>query len=67
MARPPKKPGESREKLLQVRLQGKEYEIFKEAASLSGLDLSSWVRERLRNAARNDLKKYGGDDSFSGG
>lgn len=67
MARPKKKPEESRAKLLQVRLQGREYEVFKEAAEQSGLDLSAWVRERLRNAARSDLKKYGGTDSFSGG
>jgi hypothetical protein len=67
MARPRKKAGDSREKLLQVRLQDKEYETFREAAEQSGLDLSAWVRERLRNAARSDLKKYGGTGSFSGG
>jgi hypothetical protein len=53
--------------MLQVRLQGREYETFKVAAEHSGLDLSAWVRERLRNAARKDLKSYGGTDSFSGG
>ena len=56
MARPAKKPGEAREKLLQVRLKGKEYETFKGAAEQSGLDLSAWVRERLRIAAKKDLR-----------
>jgi predicted HicB family RNase H-like nuclease len=56
MARPPKKKEESRAKLMQVRVQDREYETFKEAAERAGLDLSAWVRERLRNAARKDLK-----------
>jgi len=39
---------------MQVRLQEKEYEAFKKAAEESGLDLSSWVRERLRKAAQRE-------------
>lgn len=56
MARPKKKAAETRGKMLQVRLQGREYETFKGAAAKSGLDLSGWVRERLRQAAKKDLR-----------
>jgi hypothetical protein len=30
-----------------------------QAANLAGLDMSAWVRERLRVAARNELREYG--------
>ena len=56
MARPKKKKGESRDKLMQVRVQDSEYTDFKNAAEKVGLDLSSWVRVKLRYAARKDLK-----------
>jgi tripartite-type tricarboxylate transporter receptor subunit TctC len=58
MARPTKQPGESRDKLLQVRLQLHEYQEFKQAAEALGLDLSAWVRTKLRDAVRKDLKRY---------
>jgi uncharacterized protein (DUF1778 family) len=54
MARPQKPEGEARDKLMQVRLQGREYELLKEAAERTGLDLSAWVREKLLNAAQRD-------------
>jgi hypothetical protein len=57
MARPTKPEGEAREKLLQVRLLEREYADFKEAADQSGLDLSAWVRERLRQAVRRELRE----------
>ena len=56
MARPSKTEGEARDKLMQVRLRDAEYKTFREAADSSGLDLSAWVRERLRQAARKDLR-----------
>ncbi len=56
MARPAKPKGQSRDKLMQIRLQGKEYETFKEAAESAGLELSSWVRERLLDAVRRDSR-----------
>jgi hypothetical protein len=59
MARPKKKKGESRDKLMQIRLQDSEYAAFKRAAETVGLDLSSWVRVKLRYAARKDLKANG--------
>jgi len=56
MARPRKPEGQTRERLLQVRVLEKEYSSFKEAAEQSGLDLSAWVRERLVQALRKELK-----------
>lgn len=58
MGRPQKDKDESRARLMQVRVQNREYEIFKEAADAAGLDLSGWVRARLRDAAIRDKKKY---------
>ena len=42
--------------LLQVRVDGSEKEAFSEAASLSGIALSAWVRERLRQNAVRELE-----------
>jgi uncharacterized protein (DUF1778 family) len=58
MARPKKTKGESRDRLLQVRVQAREYKYFKEAAQIAGLDLSAWVRERLLQATRKELREY---------
>jgi uncharacterized protein (DUF1778 family) len=40
---------------LQIRLDPSEKEAFERAAELSGIALSSWVRERLRRVARAEL------------
>lgn len=48
----------ARDKLMQVRVRNREYQSFKEAAELSGLDLSAWVRQHLLQAARRELRKY---------
>jgi hypothetical protein len=40
---------------LQVRLQPVEKEAFEQAAELSGIAVSAWVRERLRSAATSEL------------
>jgi hypothetical protein len=44
---------------LEVRLEVAEKASFREAADLAGLPLSSWVRERLRRAARKELEEAG--------
>lgn len=44
---------------MQVRVQLKQYDSFREAADASGLDLSAWVRQQLLLAARRDLRRYG--------
>lgn len=48
--------GKRREELLQVRVADSEKAAFEEAASLSGLALSAWVRERLRLVASKELE-----------
>jgi len=48
--------GKRREELLQVRVAGNEKHAFEEAATLSGLALSAWVRERLRQVAARELE-----------
>jgi len=57
MARPKKQEEESRNKILQVRLTDAEYQAFQDAADSSGLPLSGWVRQQLRNATREQLRK----------
>lgn len=44
---------------LQIRLSEEEKAGFSQAAALSGLPLSSWVRERLRLSAIRDLENAG--------
>jgi hypothetical protein len=64
MARPPKPKGESRDKLMQVRVLAAEYAAFGKAAKASGLDLSGWVRERLRLIAKQELEGQGVSVAF---
>jgi hypothetical protein len=54
--RPPKGSDRIRGDYLEVRLETAEKQAFKDAADLSGLDLSAWVRERLRRASRKELE-----------
>jgi hypothetical protein len=44
---------------VQVRLTDSEKKTFEAAADVAGLSLSSWVRERLRLAAMNELQAAG--------
>jgi hypothetical protein len=44
---------------LQIRLHPKEKQAFELAAELSGIALSSWVRERLRHSAIRELEEAG--------
>lgn len=55
--RPPVGSDKAKADYLEVRLEVAEKQAFKEAANLAGLALSAWVRERLRRAAREELKK----------
>lgn len=57
--RPPKAPGKAKAEYLQVRVNAAEKRSFHAAAELAGLDLSAWVRERLRLLARKELGKAG--------
>ena len=44
---------------LDMRLDEREKEGFRAAAELSGLDMSSWIRERLRSVAWKELERAG--------
>jgi hypothetical protein len=62
--RPAKATADARGKLLQVRVQESEKAGFEEAAGLAGLELSAWVRERLRTIAKKELAEYGKTPKF---
>jgi hypothetical protein len=49
----------SKVEILQIRVSEAEKQGFVAAAGLSGISLSSWVRERLRLAAIRDLESAG--------
>jgi uncharacterized protein (DUF1778 family) len=53
--RPPKQANQRKADYLDIRLEPAEKKAFKDAAELAGLDLSAWVRERLRASARKEL------------
>jgi uncharacterized protein (DUF1778 family) len=54
--RPPKTADRIKADYLDIRLGAAEKQAFRDAAELAGLDLSAWVRERLRGAARKELE-----------
>jgi predicted HicB family RNase H-like nuclease len=56
--RPPKGSQAKSESAL-VRMEPREKEAFRAAAELAGLDLSTWIRERLRTVARAELEGAG--------
>jgi uncharacterized protein (DUF1778 family) len=49
---------------LKFRIQPTEKEAFQQAADLSGIALSAWIRERLRRAATKELEDAGRDVPF---
>jgi uncharacterized protein (DUF1778 family) len=62
--RPPKGSGNTKGIRLDMRLHEAEKEGFRAAAELAGLDLSAWIRERLRLVARDELQQAGRDVPF---
>ncbi len=42
---------------LEIRVEHREKEAFKEAATLAGIPLSMWARERLRRATVRELEE----------
>ena len=57
--RPPKGSDKVKGIRLDMRLNEAEKEGFRAAAELSGLDLSAWIRERLRQVAGKELERAG--------
>lgn len=62
--RPKKAPGRTKDEYLDIRLEASEKQAFKDAAELAGLDLSAWIRERLRLASRKELEGAGRPIAF---
>jgi hypothetical protein len=62
--RPQKDQSQAKSRPLNLRLSAGEKEAFQAAASAAGLDLSAWVRERLRQVARKELRGLGLPVSF---
>lgn len=54
--RPRKSSEEAKDAYLDLRLESAEKQAFKDAAALAGIPLSTWVRERLRRIARQELQ-----------
>jgi antitoxin component of RelBE/YafQ-DinJ toxin-antitoxin module len=46
-------------KMMRIRLDEDEYKAFSRVADLAGITLSTWVRERLRRVAINELEMVG--------
>lgn len=62
--RPKKEKEDKKLEVLFFRLNPEEKQAFKDAANVSGIPLSAWVRERLRQAAIKDLDAVGHPISF---
>ncbi len=62
--RPPKRNDRLKAECLDIRLLAVEKQAFRDAADLAGLDLSAWVRERLRMLARKELTAAGRPVAF---
>jgi hypothetical protein len=45
--------------MLKIRVDSLEKQTFEDAAGISGLPLSGWIRERLRRAAVRELEDAG--------
>jgi uncharacterized protein (DUF1778 family) len=53
-----------REIQLNVRLDHEENAAFEEAAQLTGMSTSAWVRQQLRLAAMQELSRFGKRAAF---
>lgn len=64
----PGRPSKSLERLksesILVRLEPAEKQAFKDASDVAGIDLSTWVRERLRKISRKELMEAGKPVAF---
>lgn len=64
MGRPQKSADKQKSRYLQVRVTDAEKAAFDRAADLAGIDLSAWVRERLRMIARKEVVAAGEKPAF---
>jgi hypothetical protein len=49
----------AKSEVLQIRISDAEKEGFELAATIAGISISSWVRERLRTVAIRELERTG--------
>ncbi len=57
--RPTKKTEDKKIETLLIRLDSDEKQTFQDAAKILGTPLSTWARQRLRQAAIKDLEAVG--------
>jgi uncharacterized protein (DUF1778 family) len=57
--RPTKNAEDKKLETLLIRLESDEKQTFQDAAKVSGTPLSTWARERLRQAAIKELEEVG--------
>jgi len=50
---------DSKQRVIQIRVADDEKEAFLQCAALAGISLSTWVRERLRTTAIQELERAG--------
>ena len=62
--RPKKSSEDVKSESVLLRMSLSERQAFTEAASLAGVPLSVWIRERLRLVARQELTKAGKEIAF---
>ncbi len=58
------KQANRRTEYLEIRLNENEKRAFQEAAQISGISVSTWVRERLRRAVIRELEEAGRPATF---
>lgn len=57
--RPSKSDALAKREFMQFRASAAEKQTFKDAALVAGIDLSTWIRERLLRSARRELEEAG--------
>jgi hypothetical protein len=62
--RPQKSSENKKSKSVLLRLQQREKDGFQEAADVAGVPLATWMRERLRRIAAQELEAVGRKNPF---
>lgn len=54
--RPKKQPDLVKTEYIEMRVEQSEKQTFRDAADAAGMSMSTWIRDRLRRAARKELE-----------
>ena len=57
MARPPKNPATRKDKDLRIPVTGRQRELVSQGAAAAGLDMATWARPILLEAAKREVAK----------